>query len=57
MSTKSDVRKFREATLLEGPDPEQDCAVSQEWLDEIRRRCEQLESGEVELLDERMISR
>jgi len=36
--------------LLESLDYEEDFAISPEWMDEIRRRCREIDSGEVELL-------
>lgn len=38
-------------TLLESLDFEEDFEISQAWQDEIRRRCEQIDRGEVELID------
>ena len=38
-------------TLLESLDFEEDFEVSQAWQDEIQRRCEQIDRGEVELID------
>ena len=38
-------------TLLESLDFEEDFEVSQAWRDEIQRRCEQIDRGEVELID------
>jgi hypothetical protein len=36
--------------LLESLDYEEDFAVSPEWIAEIRRRCSEIDRGEVELL-------
>ena len=38
-------------TLLESLDFEADFEISRSWQDEIRRRCEQIDRGEVELID------
>ena len=38
-------------TLLESLDFEEDFEISQPWRDEIQRRCEQIDRGEVELID------
>lgn len=38
-------------TLLESLDFEEDFEVSQAWREEIQRRCEQIDRGEVELID------
>ncbi|MGB4069026.1 MAG: addiction module protein [Nitrospira sp.] len=38
-------------TLLESLDFEEDFKVSQTWREEIQRRCEQIDRGEVELTD------
>ncbi|HEX9942246.1 MAG TPA: addiction module protein [Thermoanaerobaculia bacterium] len=36
--------------LLESLDYEEDFVISPEWMAEIRRRCREIDSGEVELL-------
>jgi len=38
-------------TLLESLDFEEVFEVSQAWREEIQRRCEQIDRGEVELID------
>jgi hypothetical protein len=38
-------------TLLESLDFEEDFEVSQAWREEIQHRCEQIDRGEVELID------
>lgn len=43
-------RAFVAETLLESLDFDQDFAVSQEWLEEIRRRAD-IDSGKTQLLD------
>ena len=45
------ARAFVAETLLESLDLDQDFAVSQEWLEEIRRRCAEIDSGKAQLLD------
>ena len=42
---------FIAETLLESLGFEEDFAVSPAWRDEIARRCEQIDRGEVELVD------
>lgn len=42
-------------TLLESLDFEEDFDVSQAWREEIQRRCEQIDRGEVELIDSDMV--
>lgn len=42
-------------TLLESLDFEEDVKVSQAWREEIQRRCEQIDRGEVELIDSDMV--
>jgi putative addiction module component (TIGR02574 family) len=44
-------RAFIAETLLESLDLDPDFPVSQEWLDEIRRRCSEVDSGRSKLLD------
>lgn len=49
------ARAFVAETLLESLDVDQDFAVSQEWLDEIRRRCAEIDSGKAQLLDSTVV--
>lgn len=51
MQLEPATRAFIAEALLEGLDFEQDFEVSQVWRNEIRRRCEQIDRGEVELID------
>lgn len=51
MQLEPATRAFIAEALLEGLDFEQDFEVSQAWRNEIRRRCEQIDRGEVELID------
>lgn len=51
MQLEPSTRAFIAETLLESLDFEEDFKVSQAWRDEIQRRCEQIDSGEVELID------
>jgi hypothetical protein len=46
---------FIAETLLESLDLDQDFPVSSEWLEEIRRRCTEIESGKPTLLDGAMV--
>jgi hypothetical protein len=45
------ARAFVAETLLESLDLDQDFAISEEWLEEIRRRCAEIDSGKAQLLD------
>ena len=49
------ARAFVAETLLDSLDLDQDFAVSQEWLDEIQRRCAEIDSGKATLLDGAMV--
>ena len=49
------ARAFVAETLLESLELNPDFAVSQEWLEEIRRRCAEIDSGEATLLDGTMV--
>lgn len=49
------VRAFIAETLLDSLDLEQDLPVSQKWLEEIRRRCDEIDSGKTTLLDGTMV--
>lgn len=51
MMLEPTLRAFIAETLLESLDLEQDYVVSPEWLDEIRRRCAEIDSGKTMLLD------
>ncbi len=43
-------RVHRVEVLLESLDYEEDVPVSEEWLNEIRRRCREIDNGEVNLI-------
>ena len=45
------TRAFLAEVLLESLDFDQDFEISQAWLEEIRRRCAEIDSGKVTLLD------
>ena len=51
MMLEPTLRAFIAETLLESLDLEQDYVVSPEWLEEIRRRCADIDSGKTKLLD------
>lgn len=51
MQLEPTTRAFIAETLLESLDLDQDFAVSREWLEEIRRRCAEIDSGKAQLLD------
>lgn len=44
-------RAFIAETLLESLDIDQDFAVSKEWMEEIQRRCADIDSGKTTLID------
>jgi hypothetical protein len=45
------VRAFIAETLLESLDADHEFALSDEWREEIRRRCADIDSGNAQLLD------
>ena len=49
------TRAFIAETLLDSLDLEQDYPISQEWLEEIRRRCADIDSGKAALYDGAMV--
>ena len=51
MQLEPTARAFIAETLLESLDLEQDYPVSAEWMEEIRRRCADIDSGKATLLD------
>ena len=51
MHLEPSTRAFIAETLLESLDFEEDFELSPAWRDEIQRRCEQIDRGEVELID------
>jgi putative addiction module component (TIGR02574 family) len=51
MQLEPGTRAMIAESLLESLDFEEDFEVSQAWRDEIQRRCEQIDRGEVELID------
>lgn len=51
MQLEPTAQAFVAETLLESLDLDQDIAVSQEWREEIRRRCAEIDSGKATLLD------
>ena len=51
MQLESGTRALIAETLLESLDFEEDFEVSQAWREEIQRRGEQIDRGEVELID------
>lgn len=55
MQLEPNARAFVAETLLESLDLDQDFAVSPEWLEEIRRRCAEIDSGNATLLDGTMV--
>jgi len=55
MQLEPTARAFVAETLLESLDLDQDFVVSQEWREEIRRRCAEIDSGKATLLDGAMV--
>ena len=55
MQLEPTARAFVAETLLESLDLDQDFVVSQEWLEEIRRRCVEIDSGKATLFDSAMV--
>jgi putative addiction module component (TIGR02574 family) len=51
MQLEPGTRALIAETLLESLDFEEDFEISQAWLDEIQRRCEEIDRGAVELID------
>ena len=55
MQLEPTTRAFIAETLLESLDLEQDYPVSAEWLQEIRRRCTEIDDGKTALTDSAMV--
>ncbi|WP_454064126.1 addiction module protein [Candidatus Nitrospira salsa] len=51
MQLEPTTRAFVAESLLEGLDFEEDFSISEEWANEIRRRCEEIDSGKAVLVD------
>lgn len=51
MQLEPSSRAMIAETLLESLDFEEGFEISQAWRDEIQRRCEQIDRGEVDLVD------
>ena len=51
MHLEPSTRALIAETLLESLDFEEDFEISPAWREEIQRRCEQIDRGEVELID------
>ena len=51
MQLEPAVRAFIAESLLESLDFEEDFPVSEEWLEEIRRRCDEIDSVKSKLLE------
>jgi len=51
MQLESTTRAFVAESLLESLDFEEDFPISEEWGKEIRRRCEEIDSGKAVLVD------
>ena len=50
MSLPSNLRASLAEMLLESLDFEDDLPVSSEWMDEIEKRCRDIDEGKVELI-------
>ncbi len=44
-------RAYLAELLLESLEWEEDFEISDEWMDEIKKRCREIDNGEVELID------
>lgn len=55
MQLEPTTRAFIAETLLESLELDQNFPVPQEWLEEIRRRCTEIDSGKATLLDGAMV--
>jgi hypothetical protein len=55
MQLEPTTRAFIAESLLDSLDLEPDFPVSPEWLEEIRRRCADIDGGRVALLDSAMV--
>jgi putative addiction module component (TIGR02574 family) len=51
MHLEPSTRAMIAETLLESLNFEENFEISEAWRDEIQRRCEQIDRGEVELID------
>ncbi|MCA9469480.1 MAG: addiction module protein [Nitrospira sp.] len=51
MKLEPTTRAFVVESLLESLDFEEDFSLSEEWTQEIRRRCEEIDSGKTALVD------
>ena len=45
------ARAYLAELLLESLDFEEDFSISDEWMDEIQRRCKEIDNGDIELID------
>ncbi|MCP4405119.1 MAG: addiction module protein [bacterium] len=50
LSLPSNSRAFIAEVLLESLDFEEDFPINQAWLDEIERRCSDIDNGNIELI-------
>ncbi len=55
MRLEPTARAFVAETLIESLDHDQDFPISSEWLEEIRRRSAEIDSGKATLLDGEMV--
>ncbi len=50
LSLSTPARAYIAEVLLESLDYEEDFPVSEDWLNEIRRRCREIDNGKAELI-------
>lgn len=55
MQLEPTTRAFIAETLLESLDFEENFEISAAWQEEIRRRCEEIDSGKAKLVDSEIV--
>ena len=55
MQLEPTTRAFIAETLLESLDFEEDFEISEAWQEEIRRRCEEIDSGQAKLVNSEIV--
>jgi putative addiction module component (TIGR02574 family) len=55
MQLEPTTRAFIAETLLESLDFEEDFEISEAWQEEIRRRCEEIDSGQSKLVNSEIV--
>jgi len=51
LNLSSSARAYLVELLLESLDFEEDFPISDEWIDEIQRRCKEIDNRDIELID------